>query len=121
MIVEYSGWSEEKGSFHYNVFLNEASIEYEIEYEDGFIAEQTSIFKNFTLDWNHDGDEYTLFGAWFKSRHGGEEFFTPEDLVRSLIDGVEGVEDGYNYRVVAVKGIELPETMKPEVSKRKGR
>lgn len=121
MYVDYSGWMKEEGYFHYSIYIDETSMEHEIEYEDGFIAKQTSVFKEYTYDWNNDEDVYTQYGAFFESRYGGGDFFTPEELVRSLVDFVEGVDDGYNYRVVAIKGIELPEPMQQNLLKRRGR
>ena len=126
MYVDYSGWSEEKGYFLYTFFINEAATDYEIHYENGFVAKQTSDFTTYTYDWNHDGDVYSMFGAWFESRHGGNDFFTPEELVNALVDSVMGEDLGCNDRMEFIKGIDFPpglvqKTDKSPTNFRKGR
>ncbi len=86
MYVNHSGWSVDRGSFSYNVFIDESKLDYAVEYGNGFISKQMSPFQHVTGDWNHDGDVYEQYGAWFQSEYGGNSFFTPEDLVRIAAD-----------------------------------
>ena len=126
MHVEYSGWTKEKGTFSYTFYINEASTDYEIHYENGYIAKQTSEFKTFTYDWNHDGDVYPMFGAFFSSRLGGSDFFTPHELIDVLVGSHTGEDYDYNTRMIFITGIELPPDLAKTnrdniVNKRRGR
>lgn len=109
MYVSYSGWTQERGSFFCNIFIDENKQDYSLKYGDGTIAKQISPFQHVTADWNHDGDIYTQFGAWFESPgYGGNSFWTPEQMVRAAADGMEKDRRFYANEVVAVKGIEIP-------------
>ena len=108
MYVNYSGWNETHGSFYCNIFVDETRQDYAIEYGDGTIAKQMSPFRHVTADWNHDGDVYTQFGAWFKGLYGGNTFWTPEDLVRAAADALDKARHVYDNQVTAVHGIEIP-------------
>ena len=52
--------------------------------EGKIYAYQVSKFENVFKDWNNDGDEYELYGAYFNI-NGFEDFYTPENIV-SLIE-----------------------------------
>lgn len=114
MYVEYSGWSEKLGSFHFNIFLDESRQDYSIEYGDGTIVKQTSSFQDVTTDWNHDGDVYTQFGAWFESPiSSGNDFFSAVDLVYVAIESVTNERRIYGNEIKAVHGLELPKELYP--------
>ena len=112
MKVEYSGWSEERGSFHYDFIVDETKLDYEVHFGNGRIAKQNGPFEYHTADWNCDDDIYTQFGAWFQfvdvdGKFNGGEFFTPEDLVSFAISAA-GIERS-GPKVLCVKGLEWPE------------
>jgi len=108
MYVNHSGWTKEKGSFHYDIFLDETKTDYELHFADGFIAKQTTPFQEVTADWNYDGDQYTQFGAWFESRYGGANFWTPTEMVRALLDGMEDGRQRHPDTLCAIPGIQIP-------------
>ena len=93
--------------------MDETKLDYEIQYENGEIARQTSPFQIMTRDWNLDGDVYSRFGAWFEHldsegsfKHGF--FWGPEDLVRGLIDSKDRSSTYYGDRIKAIPGIKIP-------------
>lgn len=107
MYVNYSGWTEKRGSFSCNVFIDETRQDYVLVYGNGFVAKQTTPFQSETADWNNDGDVYTQFGAWFESPFGGGTFFTPEEMVQAAADSLEK-ERFYNNEVKEVQGVTIP-------------
>lgn len=107
MYVNYSGWTKDHGSFSCNIYIDENKQDYEVVYGDGSVAKQTGPFHEVTADWNHDGDVYSMFGAWFQSESGRGSFFTPEDLVRIAADGLEK-DRFYGNEAKCVKGITIP-------------
>lgn len=113
MFVDYSGYSEKQGSFHCSIFINENKTDYEIHYKNGTIARQSSAFTTETRDWNHDGDVYPLFGAWFScydkdGSFSGGNFWTPEAMVRAVADAIEAEEKLYGNQVIAIPGVDVP-------------
>jgi hypothetical protein len=113
MDVLYSGWSEKRGSFSCNVFVDEQKTDYEIHFKSGLIAYQSSPFQNETHDWNHDDDVYTQFGAWFEFRNEdghfqGSQFWTPVDMVSELAEALNPDSRVYGDSVVAIPGIKIP-------------
>lgn len=113
MYVEYSGWTEKDGFFRYDIFVNEKKMDYELHYASGKVAKQNSPFTEETGDWNHDGDYYTLFGAWFRheDEHGnflGGEFWSVEQMVRAVIDAKDPDNRFYGDHIVDIPGIEIP-------------
>ena len=113
MQVEYSGWTQEHGSFHCDIFIDESRIDYELHYKSGVVARQKTPFEVVTADWNHDGDIYPQFGAWFESVLGsqitsGGSFWTPEDMVRAVADANDPNTRQYGDHVIASPGIEIP-------------
>ncbi len=108
MYVEYSGWTQEQGSFFCNIFIDATRQDYALVYGDDTVAKQISSFQEVTADWNNDGDVYTRFGAWFESPgYGGSSFMTPEEMVRAVLDGQEKTHF-YDNEVKTVQGIEIP-------------
>lgn len=113
MFVEHSGWTEELGAFHFKINFDETKNDFAIHFENGSIARQSSEFQYHTADWNHDGDVYTQFGAWFEYRDAngkfsGGEFFTPVDLVQFAIDARDPHSTCFGPRPTKVEGIALP-------------
>ena len=113
MYVEHSGWNKQHGAFRYHIFMDETRTDYEIHYQSGRVDKQSSPFQEQFADWNHDDDWYSQFGAWFEHRDEdgnfkGGEFWTPEQLVRELLNTMEGSAPSYGDRIVAVPGIEIP-------------
>lgn len=86
MIVEHSGWSQERGWFCDKYFLDETKTDYEIHWKDGRISKQLSPFEAVTADWNCDGDVYEEFGANFESRYAGRDWWTPYHLLDLILD-----------------------------------
>ena len=113
MYVEYSGWTSERGSFHCKIFVDENKLDYELHYKSGKTAKQSSPFQHVTADWNHDGDVYTQFGAWFdhigeNGKFQGGEFWTPVEMVGALADAMDRSSRNYGDHVIAIPGIEIP-------------
>jgi len=113
MFVEYSGWSKDLGPFHCKIFVDENKTDYEIHFSNGAIAKQNTPFSEYTEDWNHDDDTYTLFGAWFNrldkdGKFDGGEFWTPVDMVSSVADTVNPDFRPYGVHVVRIPGITVP-------------
>ena len=107
MYVDYSGWTEKYGYFSCKVFIDETKQDYALVYGDGTVAKQSTPFTFVTADWNHDGDVYTQFGAWFDIESGSGEFYCVEDLVRAAADASEK-ERFYNNEIKQVIGITIP-------------
>ena len=114
MRVEHKGWTQEHGSFRYFIEIDENKTDYELHLKNGCIAKQDGPFHEATHDWNCDGDVYTQFGAVFQyydknGKTDGRCFWTPENLVRALIDAKEK-PDSYlsGNDIVAIPGIEVP-------------
>ena len=85
--VEHSGYSEARGMFCDLYYINPNKTDYEILFPDGDTYRQSSEFHIRTEDWNHDGDIYEQFGAFFEIeslRRG--EFLTPEMMIRLITD-----------------------------------
>ena len=64
--VEHSGYSEARGMYCDLYYINPKKTDYEIHFPDGDIYRQNSEFHARTEDWNHDGDIYEQFGAYFE-------------------------------------------------------
>ena len=111
MKVNYSGWAEKYGSYKYTVPFDELRTDYEVKFDNGQILRQCGCFEHVTADWNCDGDIYTEFGANFVRydadgiARSGREFWTPNDLVAELIDGLFGDDWPPRDRVVSISGI----------------
>ena len=113
MQVEYSGWTKDHGPFFCLINVDEQRKDYAVYFENGTVAKQTGEFETVTGDWNHDGDVYSQFGAWFHyynadgTRNGGA-FFTPVDLVQFAIDALDAGTSCMGPRPVKVEGIHVP-------------
>lgn len=108
MHVNYSGWNETHGSFFCKIYINEHKEDYELHYSDGSISQQRSPFHVETADWNHDGDSYSQYGAWFSERKGGyAEFWTPEQMVSELVDAMDPDRRRYGKHVVSIPGVTI--------------
>lgn len=109
MFVNHSGWNMEHGSFSYNIFVDEHREDYILHFSDGSKQYQRSPFATVTADWNHDGDIYSLFGAWFSENTSGcGEFWTPEQMVSELIDSLDPNRRQSGAHIVSIPGIEVP-------------
>lgn len=94
MNIRYSGYRENYGTFDVLIPVDETRQDYEIQMKNGQIGRQITPFQEATYDWNHDGEVYTLFGAWF-DWNGSRDFMTPVDMVSMVIDGdarIPGIE-----------------------------
>lgn len=111
MNITLSGWNEKLGSYSFDIFVDEQKDNYEIHFKDGFVAKQTTPFQYVTQDWNHDGDVYTMFGAWFESKFGGSDFWSADEMVSGLV--LSAQEEGYRdtYKIACIPGIELPDAL----------
>ena len=95
MIIEHSGWSQERGWFNDKYFVDEAKTDYEIHWKNGTVCKQQMPFQWVTADWNCDGDVYELFGASFEGKYAGLDWYTMQGLVDLVIEGeitVPGIE-----------------------------
>lgn len=94
MNIRYSGYRENYGTFDVLIPVDETRQDYEVQMKNGQIGRQVTPFQEATYDWNHDGDVYTLFGAWF-DWNGSRDFITPVDMVSMVVDGdakISGIE-----------------------------
>lgn len=87
MILEYSGWSQERGWFCDKYFFDETRTDHEIHWKNGKVCKQLHPFEAEERDWNLDGDVYELFGAIFEGLYGGREHYTPQNLLSLVLDG----------------------------------
>lgn len=87
MIVEHSGWSQERGFFNDKYFVDETKTDYEIHWKNGKVCKQQTPFSWVTADWNCDDDVYSEFGASFDGFYNGREWHTPQGLVDLIIEG----------------------------------
>ena len=122
MKVNYSGWTQKTGFFHHDIFVDENRTDYAVHFANGDVARQNGKFETRTEDWNHDGDVYSMFGAFFQYIHSDGsisygDFFTPEDLVRFAVDALD--PDASGPKVAYVEGIEIPkEPRQPSLNDR---
>lgn len=96
MILEHSGWSEERGYFCDKYEIDTNRTDYEIHWNDGKVCKQVSPFQIVEADWNCDGDVYEEFGANFESRYAGREWWTLYHLLSLVVDGeadVPGIKE----------------------------
>jgi len=113
MKVNHSGWSEDRGYFSYDIFIDEKRTDYAIHYVNGDIARQVSPFHEVTRDWNNDDDVYTEFGALFQftdpnSQMVGRSFWTPVQMVQAAIDALDNNEHTPGNQVAFIEGVEIP-------------
>lgn len=109
MYVNHSGWNIDRGSFSYDVFVDEHRKDYVLHFSNGSKQYQRSPFGEVTADWNHDGQVYSQFGAWFsESPNSNGEFWTPEQMVRELIDSLDPDCRQSGAHIVSIPGIEVP-------------
>ena len=87
MTLEHSGWSQAKGWFCDKYSIDTTRTDHEIHWKNGKICKQTTPFESEMRDWNLDGDEYELFGAYFEGLYGGGAHYTPENLLSLMLDG----------------------------------
>ena len=87
MIIEHSGWSQERGWFCDKYNLDTTRTDHEIHWKNGKICKQTNPFQSITADFNNDGDIYTEFGCWFESVYAGREWWTPQSLLSLVLEG----------------------------------
>lgn len=95
MIVEHSGWSTDRGWFNDKYEVDTSQNDYVICWKNGTESRQIYGFSIEERDWNWDGDVYELFVAGFEGVYGGISWYTPEDLVRLIVDGeatIEGIK-----------------------------
>jgi len=114
MYVNHSGWNKEIGVFSRNIFVDENKTDHTVHYSNGKIARQMTLFVEHTADWNHDGDVYPQFGAWFEfvdpdGTVNGGSFFTPQDLVQFALDAQNPDPLRDSPYVTKVTGITVPE------------
>ena len=87
MILEHSGWSQERGWFCDKYFFDETKTDYEIHWKNGKVCKQLNPFEVAERDWNLDGDVYELFGAIFEGLYGGRDHYTPQNLLSLVLEG----------------------------------
>lgn len=86
MILENSGWSQERGWFCDKYSIDTTRIDHEIHWKNGQVCRQIYPFATVEADWNNDDDVYAEFGATFESKYGGRSWYTPQDLLRLVLD-----------------------------------
>ena len=94
--LNITGWNNVYGPYRFTVPFDDEKTDHEIRFADGSVSKQATAFGYETHDWNHDGDVYTQYGAWFRHEKGGADFFTPEQLLRLVADDdatVPGLND----------------------------
>lgn len=87
MILEHSGWSQERGWFCDKYNIDTTRTDYEIHWKNGTVCKQATPFENRTADFNNDGDVYTEFGCWFEGVYGGRDWYTPQNLLSLVLEG----------------------------------
>jgi hypothetical protein len=88
MIIENSGWSQERGWFCDKYEIDVTCTDHEIHWKNGTVCKQQMPFQYVTADWNNDDDIYSEFGANFDSKWGaGREWWTPQNLLSLMLDG----------------------------------
>ena len=87
MILEHSGWSQERGWFCDKYFFDETKTDHEIHWKNGKVCRQQTPFQIVEADWNCDGDVYEEFGANFEGFYNGKEWWTPQNLLSLMLDG----------------------------------
>lgn len=87
MILEHSGWSQERGYFNDKYKLDTTRKDHEIRWKNGSVCKQVTPFESVTADWNCDGDIYNEFGANFESKYAGREWHTPQSLLNLMLEG----------------------------------
>ena len=87
MQFEHSGWSQERGNFCDKYDIDTTRTDHEIHWKNGKVCKQLYPFETAERDWNNDGDVYELFGAVFEGYYGGRDWYTPQDLLRLVLDG----------------------------------
>ena len=117
MYVNHSGWSEDTGSYSYDIYMDESKTDYEIRYADGSVDRQITPFEDITRDWNNDGDVYTMFGAYFEhDSTGWRQFMTPESMVMLLLDSRFDPRRVNGPLATGIPGVEVPDKGKrPEL------
>ena len=86
MVLEHSGWSQERGWFCDKYNIDTTRTDHEIHWKDGRICKQLTPFESVERDWNLDGDVYSEFGAMFEGKYG-REWWTPHHLLSLMCDG----------------------------------
>lgn len=110
MYVNHSGWSEDIGSFSYDIYMDESKTDYEIHYADGSVDRQVTPFEAVTNDWNNDGDVYTMFGAYFEhDSTGWRQFMTPESMVMLLLASRFDPHRVNGPLATEIPGIDIPD------------
>lgn len=87
MIIEYSGWSEERRWFSDKYNIDTTRTDHEIHWKNGRVSKQVTPFEVVEADWNNDGDWYKEFGANFEGFYGGRDWYTPQGLLHLVLDG----------------------------------
>ena len=87
MIIEHSGWSQNRGYFRDKYYIDTNKTDHIIRHSNGIVSKQMTEFEYVTRDWNCDGDVYALFGACFEGKYGGKDFYTPNNLVDMILEG----------------------------------
>lgn len=96
MIIENAGWSEQRDWYCDKYYVDENKTDYEIKFRNGFVSRQVKPFQDVTMDWNHDGDVYSLFVGGFQDKSGqGFNWWQPTELVRMIIDGDAEIDGIY--------------------------
>lgn len=85
MIIENSGWSQERGWYCDKYELDTTRSDHEIHWKNGKVYNQLTPFETVTRDWNNDDDVYSEFGAMFEGRYG-REWHTPQGLLSLMLD-----------------------------------
>jgi hypothetical protein len=88
MILEHSGWSQERGWFCDKYSMDTTRTDYTIHWKNGTVCKQVTAFKTVEADWNNDMDIYPEFGANFEGKWGyGRDWYTPHHLLGLVLDG----------------------------------
>ena len=126
LTINVSGWKKGYGPYSLNLPFNEQRSDYEIYFKDGTLYTQTGPFTTETHDWNNDGDVYSQFGAWFHSRDGRGEFFTPVVMLQLVkeneadIPGLSDPLEAINGYLKAKESVQEPKAKDNEPRHQKG-
>lgn len=103
LTLNHSGWNKDYGPYEFNIPFDDSRTDWEIHFPDGDVYRQGTPFQEETRDWNADHHVYTQHGAWFYcSESSRGEFFTPQGMLRLVVDG-EAIVPGLPDPAVPIK------------------
>lgn len=117
LTINVSGWKKGYGPYELNLPFDDRRTDYEIHFKNGSLYRQLSAFETVTQDWNHDGDVYSQYGAWFRNEKMRGEFFTPVEMLRFVQEEKADIP-GLKDPLAAIKGYVKAKEEEQEIKER---